>query len=83
MCLVGKCYNMGENSINQVFNVVWFARDCQEVKKQVLDLVCKGEDCSKINNRDETRPWLTNMQFRDAIRRPRDPLHNRQQHLYT
>jgi hypothetical protein len=25
VCLAEKCYNMGENSINQVFNVVYFA----------------------------------------------------------
>jgi len=44
---------MGENSINEVFNVVCLAGDCQEVKEQVLELVCESEDCSKINNRDE------------------------------
>ena len=38
---------MGENSINEVSNVVCFAGNCQEVKKQVLELVCEGDDCGK------------------------------------
>jgi hypothetical protein len=53
VCLAGKRCNMEENSINQVFNVVCFSGDCQEVTKQVLELVCEGEGYSKMNTRDE------------------------------
>jgi hypothetical protein len=45
--LARNCYKMGENSINEVSNVVCFAGNCQEVKKQVLELVCEGDDCGK------------------------------------
>jgi hypothetical protein len=49
-CVAMKCPKQYEKRPGKV---VCFAGGCQEVKKQVLELVCEVEDYSKMNTRVE------------------------------